>query len=319
MKTILLLSVLFTLAMTGSANAARPVLTDPACAGAVTIDKLITIDVSKTDLDACPKGLRSPYLCAMHKAGFASRSLGYTMRHTLADLGDGTCGRINLQGTLVYDAHGNAISGSKLVDPSRKMPETGLRFGAWKSRVLYVSVGEAELAMCTAELASCRAAVSSKPAASATATCHACSKTECPACPKCPKGDKVAKHSPAACPECPTSPTAEELRTKVEAFNARIAKLDALEQKHAALQAQVPQLLPVTTKVAECKAAGHLYDPAGHQCIEFNVMRETTINAAVASAAAQLDRLRATLQRVRSCLGRYRFTSETDGWCDTSR
>lgn len=309
----ILVTALFTFAMlfrSGSAQA-RPAINDPVCQGAVTVDKLVAISVKKGDFGDCPKGLRSPYLCAMYRAGYSQRSLGYAMRHTLADLGDGTCGRVNLQGVLVYQADGSMVEGDKFVDPTRTMSETGLRFGAWKTRVLYIAGGEAELAMCTAELATCRAQ-SVKPAKAEVrletfrVPQPACPAAKCPACPKRLKRDETAA------PACPSASTPSEGKMLAAELQERTTERDAL-------YAQVSQLLPVTSRVVKCRNAGHLYDPAKAVCVEFSVMRETAVNASVASATAELDQLRAALKNARSCLGKFRFTSDTAGWCDTSR
>ncbi len=283
MKT--LLSVLFALATVfaaSDASAAWPTMTDSVCSGAVTVDKLVKIEVKKGDLKGCPEGLRTPYLCAMHKAGYSQRSLGYAMRHTIADLGDGTCGRVNMRGALVYKSDGTTVAGDKLVDPSRKMAETGLRFGAWKTRVLYLSPGEAELAMCQSDLATANAQVD-KMTAKKAVVCPACPKAECPKteCPAC-----VVTKCPI-CPECPESapsPTAQELHDEVERFNALTVEHDALQKQRYALLGQITNLQGVTTKAASCYNEGKLYDPSKNACVTSS---EALVEFQVRSAALQ--------------------------------
>lgn len=333
MKTILILGVFFTfLALTAtSANAkkaALPSMTDHVCSGAVAIDKLIKVNVSKTDLDACPKGLRSPYLCAMHKAGMGHRSLGHAMRHTIADLGDGTCGRVNLQGTLVYKDAGATVEGNKFVDPRVKMPEVGLRFGAWKAHVLYLTpaAGEAELASCMGDLTVCgnklaqieKCRTDGKLYDPASNTCvspvvsTASTAVRASECPKCAKCLKTATVAASECPmiECPVfdlTPLHAEIRTCATARDA--------------LQTQVNALTPVHSVIEQCRATHVPYDPESGQCINTTQLARFLGKAQVDridGLVAQVREMRTLITTAQACSaggGKFNFTGDTTGWC----
>lgn len=291
---VLFTTILIAFFAAATANAAPATGSDD-CQGALPLDKLIRVEVVKGDSTDCPRGARSPYLCAMHKAGFAGRSLGYAMRNTLAALDDGTCERINLRGVLIHTAQGKELRGDKFLDPSRALPTHGLRFGAWKTSVLYLvpEDGQEQLAQCTRERSDCQAAL----AQSTPPKCpEIAADKECPACPECPTA--------ARCPACPTC-------------TAKIDDLrDCVNARHA-LQGQVD-------KSQACGAKDELFNPNTQQCVPSAgigpVVAQATADR-LAEVTAELDRLRAAFGEVRSCIRggwRFRFTGETHGVCERS-
>lgn len=316
--------VLFTLAIAlfaSQAHAGQPAATDSdACEGALPLEKLIRVTVVKGGYSDCPRGARSPYLCALHKAGFGSRSLGYAMRNTLAALDNGTCERVNLRGVLIWKADGSTLKGDDFVDSSRTLPASELRFGAWKTRVLYLASqdGEKQLAACTHDLAACRAQVAKvvscgrrlydpandkcvdKPAVAPSVAAVLPASEDCPVCPK---------STDTTCPKCPTC------TMNVKDARACIATRYALQQEVANLQ-------PKVDKAKECGRREQLFNPKTGNCVPSAGLSPAVAQSAadrLATLTTELSQLRAAFGVVRACStagGRFSFSSMYAGRCE---
>lgn len=302
----------FAITMIASAAHAAPADSN-VCEGALPIAQLIRVEVVKGGYRYadCPRGARSPYLCALHRAGFAGRSLGYAMRNILADLGDGTCERVNLRGVLIHTADGRELHGDKFVNPRKSLPVSGLRFGAWRTGVLYLAPegGGEQLAKCTQERSACETELAQADKCGQNDQLYDPGTGECRPCPTPPVVECPER---SECPECPTAarcPACPTCTVKIEDARACIAARDALQQ-------QVANLKPRADRGDKAKACGdraQLFDDNAGFCVPSD--------SAADAATKRLETLNTLVMDVRLCHGRsprhrFRFTDESSGVCE---
>ncbi|OGL67752.1 hypothetical protein A3B21_00980 [Candidatus Uhrbacteria bacterium RIFCSPLOWO2_01_FULL_47_24] len=319
-QTLMVLFGAFTVLFSAKiAFAAQPTMGSNACEGAIPLKQLVRVEVRKDDLSDCPRRVRTPYLCALHRADLAHRSLSHAMRTTIADLGNGTCGRVNLRGVLIWTEDRASLEGKKFVDLGTELPSGNLRFGAWKTNVLYLAPvsGEELLASCTSDLADCNAQL--------VKTAVKCPEPECPKA-ESPTFIPQVEKGPTGLTRDPNNPVSrEELQTYAREQDAIEEEQSAIERAQLAITKELKRfndLVVFGDKIAECKTKGLLlYSTAKKDClttVDLNAMLNRHAQQQLAASYAMVDSLRVALRKSRSCLGRWRWSSDTDGWCDTS-
>ncbi len=296
---------------------ALPAMGSDACQGALPINELVRVAVVKSNYKGCPAGNRSPYLCALHTAGLAYRNLGHAMRTTIADLGNGTCGRVNLRGVLIYTADGRELHGDRFEDPTKRIPHN-VRFGAWRTDVLYLTpvAGEEQLAQVTSERNECRAEL--KPAEQ----CGQDGKLYDPATQTC-VDQKVAAPAVAVaaeCPVCPDCPAADTRRSDQRARKSQADLQQCLQERDQERDRFREELTHgegalCVAKRQECEDRGALLNPESMQCFSGVTLSHSEAEL-VTTRLAALNKL---VMDARLCQGRrgqhFRYTSPTSGEC----
>ncbi|MBI2552061.1 hypothetical protein HYW17_02050 [Candidatus Uhrbacteria bacterium] len=287
MRFFNVLCAIFTVFLTVSKADARalPAMGSDVCQGALPLAKLVAVKVSKNKADrrACPAGSRSPYLCALHTAGLAHRSLGHAMRETIADLGDGTCGRVNLRGALLWTADGKSFTGDKFLDPRRALPATNLRFGAWRTDVLYLTpvAGEEQLAQVTSERNECRAELKTAEQCGNLGTLYNAVTKHCQTC------GTVSAAAVQECPACPKRPAPR--------VQQALADLQACEGDRDTLKRHVVDLQPLVNsggRAKRCAEQGELYNAATNACVPSAGLSPGPADAAAERLAFLEERVR---------------------------